>query len=190
MIQKMINSTSAPLLPSPLLSAAFLLHEIAPYLPYKLKCQVKDKKKTVVAQLNAVYSDGSCTFHSLVESDKGFKEVKPILRPLHDMNKEIEHNGEKFIPMVVLCREYGRREPDNRTFNGPESSIVLMHADNSGGCKYWFVYHPEDMRFELSDDAKGMHSQELPQYPMFQKLFEWHFDVFGLIAKGQAVSKK
>lgn len=63
---------SAKLLPNPVLSAAFHLHEIAPYLPYKLKCQVKDRNKTVDAQLNAVYSDGSCTFHSIVESDKGF----------------------------------------------------------------------------------------------------------------------
>lgn len=59
---------------------------IAPYLPYKLKCQVKDLGKTIVAELHSVYADGTCTFCDTIESEKGFDYVKPILQPLSNDN--------------------------------------------------------------------------------------------------------
>ena len=31
------------------------------------------------------------------------KYAKPFLRPLSDLTKEIEHNGEKFVPILKLC---------------------------------------------------------------------------------------
>lgn len=55
---------------------------LAPYLPYKLKCMVDGKK----AEMNSVYSDGTCTFCELVESEKGFESIKPILQPLFNDN--------------------------------------------------------------------------------------------------------
>jgi hypothetical protein len=56
--------------------------EITPYLPFKLKCQVKDLGKTIEAELHSVYADGTCTFCDTVESEKGFDWIKPILKPL------------------------------------------------------------------------------------------------------------
>lgn len=58
------------------------LEIFASYLPHKLKCLVDGE----VAELNAVYSDGSCTFFDLVESEKGFDSVKPILMPLSEID--------------------------------------------------------------------------------------------------------
>ena len=67
-------------------------------------------------------------------------EFKPILRPLSDLTKEIEVNGEKFVPIDRL----------------------------------------EDfIDFELG--------YERVDYWKIQKMFEWHFDVFGLIKKGLAI---
>lgn len=57
------------------------IEQISAYLPYKLTCLVDDKFK---AQLNSVYSDGSCTFCDLIESDKGFSSIKPILKSISD----------------------------------------------------------------------------------------------------------
>ncbi len=60
---------------------------LAPYLPYKLICQVKDLGKTTTAELHSIYADGTCTFCDTVESEKGFDYVKLILYPLSDFIK-------------------------------------------------------------------------------------------------------
>ena len=66
------------------------LKHLVPYLPYKLKCKVTDLKKITIAEMHSVYSDGSCTFHNLVESQKGFSKIKPILRPMSDLANDNE----------------------------------------------------------------------------------------------------
>lgn len=69
------------------------LKHIAPYLPYNLMCQTKDRGNVVVSELNAAYSDNSYTFMNIVESEKGFDEIKPILRPLSDLtNNEFDES--------------------------------------------------------------------------------------------------
>ncbi len=37
-------------------------------------------------------------------STESFGDIKPILRPLSDLTKEIEHNGEKFVPEMRILR--------------------------------------------------------------------------------------
>ena len=59
------------------------LEQLSAYLPYELVCLVDGKHK---AKMNSVYSDGTCTFCELVESEKGFKSIKPILKPLKDID--------------------------------------------------------------------------------------------------------
>lgn len=55
---------------------------LAPYLPYKLKCEVTDRGKKTIDIMFCVYDNGECSFANIVESNKGFSEVKPILRPM------------------------------------------------------------------------------------------------------------
>lgn len=84
----------------------------AAYLPYGLICEVINwdakisRYRTTISELHAVYSDGSCVFHDLVESEQGFQSVRPILRPLTDLTIEIEVNGEKFVPIDWLEDKY------------------------------------------------------------------------------------
>lgn len=83
------------------------LKHIAPYLPYKLKCQTKDKGETVVSELNAAYSDNSYTFMNIVESEKGFEEIKPILRPLSNL-KDIKDeliDANEFYDSIKISRD-------------------------------------------------------------------------------------
>lgn len=88
--------------------------------------------------------------------DQLLYDSNPILRQLSDLTKEIEVNGEKFVP----------RDTD---LLGKYEILVI------GG------------KFDFFD---GMGSNEnifdLP-YEAFEKLFEWHFDVFGLIEAGLAI---
>ena len=63
------------------------LKHLAAYLPYKLSCLVSDKGQMKIAELHSVYSDLSCTFYDIVESQQGFEFFKPILIPLSDLKK-------------------------------------------------------------------------------------------------------
>ncbi|MCH7724618.1 MAG: hypothetical protein IIC76_14960 [Bacteroidetes bacterium] len=65
------------------------LKHLAPYLPYEL-----------------MLWDGEESFKMLTEyiivvQQEGWK---PILRPLSDLTKEIEHNGEKFVPIERIFK--------------------------------------------------------------------------------------
>ena len=86
------------------------LEILAPYLPYGLKVRVEDYKCDYVGR----EFDEVIGFHQWDKSgllwsvltDGGAKpsveKVKPILRPLSYLTKEIEVNGEKFIPIELL----------------------------------------------------------------------------------------
>lgn len=74
------------------------LKHLAPYLPYGLKIQTiglyEDEPYFI---MSTRYKIKEILIHDVIEyQDKYFK---PILRPLSDLTKEIEHNGEKFVPL-------------------------------------------------------------------------------------------
>jgi len=77
---------------------------LLPYLNHKLMCQVTDLGKTKVAEMHSVYFDDSCTFCDTIESEKGFSEIKPILRPLSKSE------------IMKLWDEKHSEDPDIRTF--------------------------------------------------------------------------
>ena len=81
---------------------------------------------------------------------------KPILRPLSDLTKEIEVDGEKFTPY----------EDD-----------YLSDAMST--------YENLDILCEYNGDVSN--DSTIP-YTVMSLLFQWHFDVFGLIEKGLAIN--
>jgi len=82
-------------------------------------------------------------------------EVKPVLRPLHDICEEINHNGLKFKPAF-----YWNDDPVHNTIHMTLSTLAQYGRDPG------FL---------------------LP-YVVHRKLFEWQFDLFGLLMEGLAVS--
>ena len=66
---------------------------LAPYLPYNLKCEVLNSgQEKEIGEMIAVYNDGSACFGNIVESEKGFEYIKPVLKPktfLHELQDEI-----------------------------------------------------------------------------------------------------
>jgi hypothetical protein len=76
------------------------LEEIVCYLPYGLKFYVFDDpaiEKKYLKQYPNGNSRVDLTFENFKE--KIYKDgFKPILHPLSDLTKEIEVNGEKFVP--------------------------------------------------------------------------------------------
>jgi hypothetical protein len=77
------------------------LKHLAPYLPYGLKNKRAFYKPRVIDGIvgNKIYFGDTVLF---------INQIEPILRPLSDLNKVIEHNKEDFIPCIEYnyIREY------------------------------------------------------------------------------------
>ena len=106
---------------------------------------------------------------------------KPILRPLSDLTKEIEVGGKRFVPIVELAK----------IENGwDDSCSILRYYFNEGiTVKSFYVvdYISDELewRFGIKQDMTmflfcndNIHT--FNQFKLFEKLFEWHFNVFNL----------
>lgn len=139
------------------------LKHLAQYLPYDLQLQIDEiykgfKCKLVVANYTTSFANGVEIKTALIYNSK------PILRPLSDLTKEIEVNGEKFVPIEKL---------EKMTYN----TINIYKPLNV------------DMPIEINIETEN-YSQSIDLfdgYLISQKLFEWNFDVFGLIDSGLAI---
>jgi hypothetical protein len=116
-------------------------------------------------------------FHSIIKNNKIL-----ILRPLSDITKEIEHNGEVFIPIVELAKICF-----NNTFT-TLPHIITFEVLNSGNDEsFGFIGFTSDERFSLTFDNTfnnqsfefwiGGSEHHIKQFDLFQKLIEWHFAV-------------
>ena len=145
------------------------IKHLAPYLPYELKLKCWDLTD-VYYQLLGIDIDFNGKFgfvlnekrnplHVVSINDKplnsafylNYDEVKPILRPLSNISKIIEHDGKRFKPFDVLAKRAQEYIPE-KNLNKKDISELLGN------------------------------------YSQVEKLIEWHFDVFGLIDKGLAIS--
>ncbi len=143
------------------------LDHLAPYLPYEIRVNFRKTERN----LTAISLDSPFVFVSAWKGSRekemvSIEEIKPILRPLSDLIKEIEHHGKRFIPIEWF--EIGDDESEN-WFSFGHGNINLINDLNLISTHQ--VYH--DINF-------------LP-YAIVQKLIEWHFDVLGLIDEGLAV---
>lgn len=124
------------------------LKHLAAYLPYGVKV-------SKIHTLNAGEGIGGIG-HMLTTKSSIYKLH---LRKLSDLTKEIEVNGEKFVPVNKILEIFGRSLKHLST----EYQIKALRA------------------FETDVITK-----ELP-YRYIQKLIEWHIDVFSLIPNGLAI---
>lgn len=80
-----------------------LLKVYSSYLPYGVK--VVDDEYKDIHTLFTVCSNNSIVVKN--NEDKGvdvliYGDFKLLLRPLSDLTKEIEHNGDKFVPLIKM----------------------------------------------------------------------------------------
>lgn len=86
------------------------IQELAAYLPYDLRVKhtvnyngfAKDAFVSLetLSEECAAFSDFSCDW--FFDSDENECDIKPILYPLSSLTKEIEHKGEKFVPIEKM----------------------------------------------------------------------------------------
>lgn len=139
------------------------LKHLAPYLPYELQLYgASDIWIMHSLGIEEICLVGGFNTQTL-SFDDCLTDYSPILRPLSDLTQEIEHNGEKFVPMQKLRELFGGRP-----------------ISFDGMCFYTRI---EDSCVRSQQDVVPLH---FSQYDAFQKLFEWHFDVFGLLENNLA----
>lgn len=138
------------------------LEHLAPYLPYGLKFWDLNDNRTFISELYQLTFNKS-TRNWLIEDSEGILEelslFKPVLRPLSDLTEEIEHNGEKFVPIEKL-----------------KSDLMSFWCDSFDD----FLEYLHDGNYESESLLQG-------SYRIVRKLQEWHFDTDGLIEKGLAI---
>jgi hypothetical protein len=152
------------------------LKHITPYLPYGLNFQCVDIESQEYEELPFVGINISNGFEKLLISNQEieideldvneYEVYKPILRPLSYLTKEIEVNGEKFVPSERIDTHFLQ-------INGFQSKIKYCKSEIGN----------IDL-LEIKGISCGILSVD---YWIIQQLFEWHFDVFGLIKQGLAI---
>lgn len=71
---------------------------LAPYLPFELKILYFGR----AIKMNAGLGSSTNWIGITAVIQRQGKDCMPILRPLSELTKEIEHNGEKFVPKETL----------------------------------------------------------------------------------------
>ena len=133
------------------------LKYLAPYLPYRLKWSLQGLKIFV---MSGITEETLYTVLNWVKSKDLPQCLFPVFRPLSDLTKEIKVNGEIFIPCELLSE--------------------MMDDYNVGYNDYYFDYDNNEWSFPID------HWYTQP-YFVVEKLFEWSFDVYGLIEKSLAI---
>jgi hypothetical protein len=123
------------------------LKHLAAYLPYELSGIIKANN----SEMNKKIKLDLRTCAVLFDFDSKFN-FKPILRPLSDVTKEIEINGEKFVPIEVLA------------------NIAIEKLPKA-------MY--ERAKKDILEYIKSGNLLMLP-YKIIEKLISWHFNVFNL----------
>lgn len=102
------------------------------------------------AQNSDAYAIGTCKLH---------------LRPLSDLTKEIEHNGERFVPIEYF--EIG--DDDNYTYEFDSGNVKLI--------KTLETISKHNLQFDI---------KFLP-FEVVKTLISWHFDTQNMIQDGLAI---
>lgn len=145
------------------------LKELAPYLPYGVEMNTK---------LKGLKLNISSLGHNYIGIEYVLdKQIKPILYPLSMLTQEIEHNGEKFVPIKKLAKIFA-------DYSGYNDDIQIY----KGKCLCYSKTSSTEFRFNGRDFIFN-DKITTGQYFLYQELFKWHFDAFGLIEKGLAIDK-
>lgn len=162
------------------------LKDIAAYLPYGLKvCHDKHIGPDTLFEMwfHPIKADERivCGVNSILE----LSEIKPILRPMSDLTKEIIHRGEKFVPMVKLASilRPGFQWKLNEKGTGCVDAESPRHTFWFDGNSFFtFVFIPP-----YSKQLERVVIEPCDQIIGFDKLAEWKLDYRGLIPGGLAL---
>ena len=160
------------------------IKELAPYLPYKVEyANTKNDKIYTLRTLSTEIDMVDFGWGDAME----VKEVKPLLRPLSQLTQEIEHNGERFVPIMRLFDIHTSLKWSKTEYYYVDYGVNEYWVGNKKNKKMAFGYNVINGFYSLTNQG----SFEFVNYQvlLWQKLYQWHFDLFGLIEKGSAIEK-
>lgn len=99
--------------------------------------------------------------------------ILPILRPLLDLVRDIEINGEKFVPIESF--DWGCLNVDYSL----QSGKIYFYSDED--------WNPKTEEYTKAFAMIDFEDNRFIEWHIMEKLIEWHFDVFGLIDQGLAI---
>jgi hypothetical protein len=140
------------------------IQHLSAYLPYELGFECEGDFNNILHGIhgNAVFNQDA---DDSGEGCYGIEIIKPILRPLSDLTKEIEHNGERFVPIEYF--EIG--DDDGYCYEFDHGNINLIKG------------------LKVTAEHNIYHDLQFLPYAVAQKLIEWHFDFQGLIPQNLAI---
>jgi hypothetical protein len=125
-------------------------------------------------QLEMLLPDGDLCFTYEIE----IKKCKLVLHDLSDLTKEIEVNGEKFVPLVELAKIIHKNTKlvaysvmDNLGYYGVLCDWGINFETN-------LIYYQEIKSWYVN--VNGKVCTQYDTLYLFEKLFEWHFNVYNL----------
>mgnify|MGYP001561093607 CR=1 FL=1 len=185
------------------------LNHIAPYLPYNLNIyNVRESRIWILDLSTKSLTKKHIGITTVLLANDLFK---PVLRPLSDLVEEIEFDGKKFIPLKHLFELYETNQFSSEKhiqrdiknigvdiisckhmkykYSNKEDFILKYAFDttNMGTLVYSFTYDDGLHRFAVRNETHEKPLGVAHQLEMFQKLFEWKFDLFELIKNGLAI---
>ena len=109
-------------------------------------------------------------------------DCKPILRPPSYLTKEIEHGGEKFVPIVELAKiAWVDGYVDFKYQSLKEGTVFIAFPDKNNV----FGYDSNTQSFFGAIDGKPC--SVVNQLTLFETMVKYHFDISDLISKNQAI---
>ena len=158
------------------------LKHIVGYLPYNLdiewqRCIYPRRKENIKLHVTDL----------VLWDNKAFK-LKPILRPISDLTKEIEVNGEKFVPILVIAKIFGFGDLEKFELddNVVEYGWVERYMDDSQ--PYSFGYFQNGEFGTWYDDIDDSHPIQVHcKMEVIEWLYQHHFDIHGLIENDLAI---
>lgn len=131
--------------------------------------------------------------HNIISSmNNGSVELKdfvPYLLPLSYLTKEIEHNGERFVPAVELIKLIS---PYGVEFNISEARVSddkdAIYVDVTNNYDSLDAVLRNVLRMPIQERKSfNKYYIEHTKWVQIQKLFEWKFDIHGLIPNNLAI---
>lgn len=159
------------------------INHIKPYLGTKLKAlygnppNLEYKEVEIIGLVHREFE----THPTRILADNMDSEhiwmFKPLLHPLSRLTEPILEGGK--IPLEVIA-----------LFGKPDHELIDVEISNCGEQINYYISsghvgHRNSTEFDINTKCFRRHGQ-IMQHDVNQKLFEWHFDIFGLIEKGLA----
>jgi len=158
---------------------------IATYLPHKLKAISTNGNEVVIISWLCNFGAKHLLFTNLILNHEHWK---PILRPLSDLTKPIEMNGERFVPIIEIIKTLSLFDLSQCTFESEhytEEDGCYVNAQINGRVIDSIVFCGNIFECMNNDESFSIYN---PQHEALDLLNKYHFDwKYNLIEAGLAV---